>query len=238
MPSRPDITLFTFGPFFEAPDSSPFVVKTMLLLKLAGLAYREDRTGFTMAPKGLLPYIRDGRTTVADSGFIRLHIEKTYGFDFDAGLTAEQKAMACAIERLCEDHLYWAMLHLRWTGRANFRKGIARMFAMFPAPLRPVIRGVMRRRTLAKIKAQGMGRHTPAEIAALALRDLDALEALLGDKPYMMGSTPSGVDATAFAFVAALMTPQLSSPIVASAMARRTLAAYVDRIAQRYFAKS
>jgi glutathione S-transferase len=96
------VTLYTFGPYFGLPDASPFVIKTMLLLKFAGLDYREDRGGFRKAPKGKLPYINDDGTVVPDSAFIRFHIEKKYGVDFDAGLTLEQKAVAWAIENMCE----------------------------------------------------------------------------------------------------------------------------------------
>jgi hypothetical protein len=46
------ITLFTFRPYFGLPDGSPFVIKAMLLLKFAGLAYSEDRGEFRKAPKG------------------------------------------------------------------------------------------------------------------------------------------------------------------------------------------
>jgi hypothetical protein len=57
------ITLFTFGPYFGLPDGSPFVIKAMLLLKFAGLAYSEDRGGFrkakaktvASAPQGFSP---------------------------------------------------------------------------------------------------------------------------------------------------------------------------------------
>jgi hypothetical protein len=41
------ITLYTFGPYFGLPDASPLVIKAMLLLKFAGLAYSEDRGGYT-----------------------------------------------------------------------------------------------------------------------------------------------------------------------------------------------
>jgi hypothetical protein len=36
------IALYTFGAYFGFPDGSPFVTKAMLLLKLAGLPYKED----------------------------------------------------------------------------------------------------------------------------------------------------------------------------------------------------
>jgi len=88
------ITLYTFGPGFGLPDPSPFVMKVETLLKMAKLAYRTDTTGFAKAPKGKLPYIDDDGVEVSDSTFIRWHIEKKYGIDFDQGLDASQKATA------------------------------------------------------------------------------------------------------------------------------------------------
>jgi glutathione S-transferase len=113
------ITL-SFGPYFGLPDRSPFVTKAMLLLKFAGLSYVEDRNGYGRAPKGKLPYIDDAGITVADSTFIRFHIERNYGFDFDAGLTPKQRATAWAIEKMCEEHLYLALVAMRWLDDANF----------------------------------------------------------------------------------------------------------------------
>jgi glutathione S-transferase len=73
------ITLYTFGPFLGTPDSSPFVMKAMVLLKLAGLEYREQGGGIFRAPKGLLPFIDDDGEVVADSTFIRFQIEASHG---------------------------------------------------------------------------------------------------------------------------------------------------------------
>jgi glutathione S-transferase len=116
------ITLYTFGPYFGLPDGSPFVIKAMLLLKFTGLEYSEDRGGYGKAPKGKLPYINDDGLIVADSTFVRFHIEKKYGFDFDAGLAPEQRAVAWATEKMCEEHLYFALVATRWCNDANFAK--------------------------------------------------------------------------------------------------------------------
>src|SRR5215813_744512 len=70
------ITLYTFGPAFGLPDPSPFVTKAEVLLKMAGLAYQTDPTGFRRAPKGKLPYIDDDGERIADSTLIRWHLEK------------------------------------------------------------------------------------------------------------------------------------------------------------------
>src|SRR5205823_7016158 len=94
------ITLYTFGPAFGLPDPSPFVMKAEVLLKMAGLPYRTDDTGFRSAPKGKLPYIDDDGERIADSTFIRLHVEKKYGFDFDRGLDQEHRAVALAFDKL------------------------------------------------------------------------------------------------------------------------------------------
>ena len=82
------ITLYTFGPGMGLPDPSPFVMKAELLLKMSGQPYRVDTKGFSKAPKGKLPYIDDDGEIVADSTFIRWHLEKKYKLDLDRGLPA------------------------------------------------------------------------------------------------------------------------------------------------------
>ena len=66
------IILYTFGPYFDLPDPSPFVMKAEVLLKMADLPYETDTGGFNKAPKGKLPYISDDGEIVADSTFILL----------------------------------------------------------------------------------------------------------------------------------------------------------------------
>jgi len=96
------ITLHTFGPAFGLPDPSPFVTKVEVLLKMAGLPYRTDTTGLRGAPKGKLPYIDDDGERVADSTFIRWHLENKYRIDFEKGLSPEQRAIAWAFEKMAE----------------------------------------------------------------------------------------------------------------------------------------
>src|SRR5207253_11126885 len=110
---RPDrggeamITLYGFGPFFGLPDPSPFVLKVEVQLKMAELSFGKARCRPGDAPKGKIPYIEDDGEVIADSTFIRDHIEKKYGLDLDCGLTRDMRARAWAIERMLEDHLYW-----------------------------------------------------------------------------------------------------------------------------------
>jgi len=232
------ITLYTFGPYFGLPDGSPFVTKAMLLLKFAGLQYSEDRGGYGKAPKGKLPYINDDGLIVADSTFIRFHIEKKYGFDFDAGLTPEQRAVAWAAEKMCEEHLYFALVATRWLDDANFAKGPAQFFKTVPMPLRPIVQSLVARKVAKTLKLQGFGRHTRAERDALAIADIHALASLLGDNAFLVGEKPCGADATVFAFVASFLTPVFDTRIRTAAERHPNLAAYNDRITRLYFSHS
>lgn len=223
------ITLYTFGPAFGLPDPSPFVTKAEVLLKLARREYRTKRADVRKAPKGKLPFIDDDGTIVADSTFIRFHLEDRYGIDFDAGLTPQQRGVAWAVEKLLEDHLYWALVDGRWTRDADFDRGPRRFFDQVPAPVRPLVIGMVRRQLRRTLWGQGTGRHTRADIERLAMRDIDAVADVLGDKPFLMGATPSGADATAFAFILGLMAPHFESAVRDHAMRRPALVAYRDR---------
>jgi len=230
------ITLYAFGPAFGLPDPSPFVTKAEVLLKMAGLGYTVDTaTGFKKAPKGKLPYLEDDGEIVGDSTFIRWHLEKKYGIDFDRGLDDEQRAVAWAFERMLEDHLYWAVVHARWMDDLNFDKGPRTFFQRVPAPMRQVVVAMVRRQIRRALHGQGMGRHSREEIVALGTRSIDAGADFLSDKPFMMGSEPAGVDATAFAFTAGALCPLFETPLRSAVERHNNLKRYAGRMAERFY---
>ena len=229
------ITLYAFGPGFGLPDPSPFVMKVETLLKMAKLAYRTDTTGFGKAPKGKLPYIDDDGVVVSDSTFIRWHIEKKYGIDFDKGLDKSQKAIAWAFEKMAEDQLYWVVVNERWMDDTNFRKGPAAFFEKVPAPLRPLVTAMVRRKLRTTLHGQGIGRDAPDDIVALATRSIDAIADFLGDKRFFMGGEPTGVDATMFAFVCGALCPHFETPTRAAAERHDNLRRYVGRMTARFY---
>jgi glutathione S-transferase len=229
------ITLYGFGRAFGLPDPSPFVMKVEVLLKMAGLQYTTSNGGFRKAPKRKLPFIDDNGTLVADSTFIRWHIESKYGIDFDRGLSKEQKAVAWAFEKLAEEHLYWAVVHSRWVDDANFDKGPRKFFQSVPAPLRPLVIAVIRRKVRSALYAQGFGRHGMAEVEKLGTRSIDAMADYLGGKPFVMGETPTAVDATVFSFVAGTLCPRFETPLRTAAERHENLRRYVGRMTARYY---
>jgi glutathione S-transferase len=229
------ITLYAFGPGLGLPDPSPFVMKAEVLLKMAGQPYKVDTKGFAKAPKGKLPYIDDDGQRIADSTFIRWHLEKKYKTDFDRGLSAEQRATAWAFERSVEEQLYWAILDARWTDDANFDRGPRHFFRSAPAPIRPFIISMVRRKVGHALQAHGLGRHKQHEIVALATGTIDAVADYLDGKPFFMGSEPAGVDATMLAFIAGTLCPVFETPIRSAAERRDNLKRYVGRMAARFY---
>jgi glutathione S-transferase len=229
------ITLYTFGPFFGLPDASPFVMKAEMLLKLAGLKYETSTRGFRNAPKGKLPYIVDGETRVADSTLIRLYLEQRHGIDFDRGLSARERGTGWAAEKMLEDHLYWVMIYWRWLKEPNFSRGPRNFFKRAPAIIRPLAERFVLNRIRRNLHGHGIGRHTEAETTALAARGIEALAQILGDNRYFLGSTPTGADATVFAFVAGALTPHFESPVRDKLAGTTNLVAYHDRMMREYF---
>ncbi|MGK3998204.1 glutathione S-transferase family protein [Sorangium sp. So ce1024] len=229
------ITLHGFGPMFGLPEASPFVTKTEVQLKLLGLPYRKERGRPDQSPKGQLPFIDEDGQRIADSHFIREHLEKKHGKDLDAGLDARQRAEAWAIERMLESQLAVASGCARWLIPENFAKGPAHFVDGAPEELRPKLREEILARVRENYRAMGVGRHSDEEIVELGVRSLSALSTLLGDEPYLFGARPAGVDATAFAVLAGVLTPFFDSPLRRRAEGFANLVAYTARLMRSFY---
>jgi glutathione S-transferase len=230
------IKLYQFAPAFGLPNASPFCMKVETYLRMAGLPHELVNSGnLFKAPKKKLPYIDDGGTLVADSSFIIDHLKARHGDPLDTGLSAPERAVATAFQRLFEENLYWAVAHTRFIDAAGWRLTRPAFFATLPVPLRWFVPALARRGLRAELHGHGMGRHGPAEIHAIGCRDVTAIADFLADKPFMLGATPSSLDATAYAFLANLLWAPIGSPIQQHAGRYPNLEAYCQRMKARYY---
>lgn len=229
------LTLHVFGPDFGLPDPSPFCMKALVLLKMADLEFETATADLRKAPKGKAPYLADNGSLVADSTFIRFHLESKYGIEFDAGLDEAQRGIALAFERMCEDNLYWAMVHARWVRDDNFNAGPIKFFKAAPALIRPLVVKMVRGKIRRDLKGQGFGNHSETEVVALAKRGIDGLAAFLGEKPYLMGEKPCGADAIVYSTVAGLLCDHFDTPLIQATARHDNLVAYNNRMTAQYF---
>lgn len=231
------IKLIKFPPAFNLPDPSPFCMKVMVLLKMAGLAYEPViATNPGKGPKGKLPAIVDDGKLIGDSEIIRWHIERKYEVDFDQGLSPAERAQAHAFARLLEERTYWVVVYSRWLTEPNWSTLRRAFFGALPPVARSVVPALVRRQIRRYLHGHGIGRHTPAELFEMGIRDIRAVAAHLGDKPFFMGAAPTGVDATVYAFVATVIDPPFASPMKDEALRHGNLVAYNKLLRERFFA--
>ncbi|MFT5775786.1 glutathione S-transferase family protein [Hyphomonas sp.] len=94
------ITLYGWGPVFDCPSPSNYVMKTDIQLQMLGLDFDRAIADLESVPKHKAPYVMDGDTLVQVSNFIRAHFERMLGKSLDAGLTDEQRAASWALKRM------------------------------------------------------------------------------------------------------------------------------------------
>lgn len=219
------------------PSISPFCLKLDLYLRIVDVPFRTvvDGTPFR-GPKGKLPWAEHDGKKIADSGFVIEYVERTFGRDANAGLSAAERAVAHALRRLIEENLYWAMVYDRWVVEENWQIFRDVVLGEVPSLVRPIIAPIARRGVRGQLKGHGIGLHSQEEIHAIGCRDIAAIADFLGDKPFIMGEKPTEVDAVAYGLLPNIMNVPLTSPIKDAGLQRANLVAWVERVRARYFA--
>lgn len=236
------ITLHTFVPGWGLPDMSPFVIKVATYLRMAGFEYRTVVSDSRKAPKGKFPFIECDGQVVCDSSLIVQHLESRTVASLDAGLDARSRAVAASFRALIEEHTYFLRLFRVWcepTGWARYRP-VLREYSKrigVPALAFPVVAALVRRDVRRRCWGQGVGRHSVAEINATNIAHVKAVADWLDDQLFFLGSGPTTIDATVFAFMATELWSSFDGPVRDYARSRPNLVAYCERIRDRYWKK-
>lgn len=222
--------LITFPAAFDEPSASPFCVKAMCLLQMSGAGWSPKfANGPRKAPNGKLPVLIDNGVIVADSDGIRAHLENTLGVDFDAGMTAAQRATSRAVIRMVEEHLYFALVSDRWLNEENWGHVKRAFFSRIPKVINGLVTNMIRKKTRAQVYAQGMGRHSVSVQVKRAGQDIAAIKALLGDKPYLFGDAPTAADMSVVPIMSAIAKSPTRTALSNLIKDDPTLMAYLGR---------
>lgn len=227
--------MFGSKPAWNTPDFSPFVIKLEKWLRLAGVPYeRRDRGNPLQAPKGKIPFIELDGQRIGDSQLIIDALTQRFGVTLDEGLSPRELATARMVRRALEEGTYFAALRMRWLEEDGWALQYAAFKELFPPFVAPLALPMIRRKVRAAAMAQGVGRHSREEVMAMAVGDLAALEALLGDQPYLLGEAPRSVDATVYAFLIAIQRHPGATSVHLVARSSR-LMAYTERLTAAYW---
>ena len=224
------ITLHTLPGTEDIESLSPFCMKVEVYLKLQKLPYKAKMGDPRKAPKAKLPYIEMDGEIIADSSTILERLEKSAARPLDRGLDAASRAQAHVLQRMLEESLYFTMVWSRWVDDEGWDELGPRIKAVVPAAVRWFLPGIMRKKVAGQTAAQGIGRHSREEIFARGKADIDAIAAILNDRPYLLGNELRTIDVIAYAFLGNIMLWKKPSPLSEALRSHHTLEAYVERI--------
>jgi glutathione S-transferase len=236
-PIKDTIKLFVAGPGWGVPfpSAAPFPLKLATWMRMAGIPFEvvvENNLG--KGPKGKSPWIEYGDVRMGDSSLIIEHLAERFGVDLDAHLTAEQRAQAMSVQRLLEEHYHQCFEHELLLGRGS-RERLLAIAATMPIPVRWLLPGVLTRHFQKQLHARGMGRHAPEYVIAQGKADLDAVNTMLGDKPYFFGDQPSSIDACLCGFLGVSLYVEGDNELFRYAASLDNLSRYCERMRARYF---
>ena len=226
------IEFYTFTPQFNLRNASPFCLKLETYLALANINHtRHEIMDPRKAPKAKMPYIVDDGVEIGDSELIISHLKAKYGDPLGEGLTDEQRSTSHALCVMLAERYYWAaMIYPRWVKKDHHDLMTQTWFGAIPKPLRGLITKKIFKDMKRIAEAQGVAKHTEAEIYALALADIKALEDQLGDKDFMLDDKPRELDASAYAFLAGTHSDLFRTPLSQYVQSRPKLLVYIDRV--------
>lgn len=225
------VHIFVFPRWSKGPNFSTPCLRLEAFLRLAKLPYRVH---FTMAteksPTERLPYAVYNGTAIADSEFIAQFLKKEFALEVDAHLTPKDHAIGLATKRLAEGSLQFGSSRIMMVNNALF---VAQLYSqelnlpLFVAKF--FVRG-MRKSYINLLNTVGHGDLTEEQFKGELIRDYKALEALIGDKPFLLGDRATSYDCSLYANLQFYLALGLNEPEFDYLRNSAVLTAYVRRL--------
>ncbi len=230
--SPPLVVYGTFGAW-GMPTVSPFVLKLLTWLRMAGLPHEYRGGNPFRAPKGKVPYIElDGRK-MGDSQLIIEALSARHDIRLDDHLTPEKRATGHALRRMMEEATYFHSVRFRWLEEDGWPAQVAAFSPHMPPLVGPLLLRRIRSQLRKANWLQGSGRHDRGTASAQVIADVAAVRDLLVG-PYLFGEEPSSFDATVSSFLWQLQDYPVDTPQKQAASDQKLLS-YVDGMRRRYY---
>jgi len=239
------VYLYQFSRTPTVPSISPFCLKAETWLRIAGLGYENvDHKCKFKSKKGQLPFVEFNGEEIGDSALIIRDLGKHFNHDLDDFLTAEQRSQGHAAISMIENHLWWCIFSWRVCDIMRFKQAAKIDLKQFmscagaPGWFLDFVWKWKFRKGIKKVRAHGLGVHTPQEIDEFAQNDLKCLSGMLGDQTYYFGEQPSLLDIVSFSFMAqiCMMDKEVPYPLREWMSENTTnLVDHVNRMKEKFY---
>ncbi|NIZ13270.1 glutathione S-transferase family protein [Phaeobacter sp. HF9A] len=224
------LTLLTHGGGDGFYSYSMFCTKAALLLQMSGEDWQRqdvnDPAELASMPHHKLPVLRDETgALIPDSEGIRRFLEAR-GAEFDPGLSDLQKAQSRLLIRMVDEALWLHLMCARWLEDDGWAGMTQTVFAGVPAPVAEGFRA----KVMQGLHFTGHSRLDRAERLLRLGQDLTALEAVLGDQPYLFGDRMTAADCSAATMLDALSRAPAARAVAEVTQNHPRLMTYVARI--------
>ena len=142
---------------------------------------------------------------------------------------------------MIEQDLYWVLVQDRWViekGR-HVTKYFAPLMSSLPRSVESFLIEYMFSKKMAKqTHAQGMGRHSVAEVQEMGMEDIEDLSNFLGTKDFMFGKNgPTEIDCVLFGFMVMFLyvTPSDNVYVKKIMKDHQNLVQFVDRMKEKFW---
>jgi glutathione S-transferase len=191
-------------------EVSPFCDKVRRVLHLKRRRYETREVPPTetlvrlrkLNPAGKVPVLEHGDRVIADSSDIARYLDEVFP---DPPLFPEdprERALCHVLEDWADESLYFYELWFRFGLSANAGEWSRRTTASEPPLLRQATRRALPPLMRNVLKSQGLGRKPPEKVLAEFERHLDALDAWLGEREWLVGDRLSLADVAVYAQLA------------------------------------
>jgi glutathione S-transferase len=206
------LTLYSYPDLFGVADNNPFGLKVYAFMRICGMEFVHRHVlDASHAPRGQLPYLEDGETTVGDSDAIIDYLKRRYRLRLDAALSDGQRNLDLLVRRTLDD-LYWPMSWSRWRDERYWPAFRDALLSAHPAIAASALEGARESNRL-RYHHQGIGRYEPAQIYERGIANLRVVADLIGPGGFVFGPEPASIDAAIYGFVANIHFFDIDTPL-------------------------
>jgi hypothetical protein len=148
-------------------------VRAELYLRYSRVPFEKRKAESKIVGRQVLPVLIRGEAAVDEESGIYAYLSKESICNLDFGLTSTEKATSHFIVTTVEKSLFWGIVYFMYAderGWEHTSKFLSQgFFGMISG-------SIDRRRMVTLLEAHGLAHRTPADVAAIVMRDLLALE--------------------------------------------------------------